>query len=255
MNKEEQSKDNPETMDLKDLMEAMGEHVTELRKRLIVSIIALIITVIIGMFTAEPVMQFLCRPIGGLDNLKSIEVTENVAAVFKVALLFGFILALPLITYEILAFILPALKSNEKKILFSFLPLFILFFLCGAAFTYYILLPAAIPFLVSFMGIKTEVRPANYISFSTNLIFWVGVIFELPLFIYMLARIGVLTSAMLMKNWRQAIVICTILAAVITPTVDPINMTLLMVPLILLFFLSVLFAKVAQSARSRQSKD
>ena len=96
------------------------------------------------------------------------------------------------------------------------------------------------------MGIKTEIRPSDYISFSTNLIFWIGIVFEMPILIYIAARLRIVRSAQLLKNWRQAVVVCAVLAMLITPTVDPVNMLLLMVPLIGLYFLSILFAKIAE---------
>ncbi len=233
-----------------ELFGAMEEHIVELRQRLIIAAGGLILAVVICFFFSEPIMQLLCLPIGGISELKSIEITENVAAVFDVVLLAGFILAFPLIAYEVLAFILPALKPNEKRLLFRFLPPVILFFLAGVCFAFFVVLPAAVPFLTSFMGIKTEIRPSNYISFSTSLIFWIGIVFEMPIVIYILSRLGIVTPAFLLRNWRQAVVICAVLAMVITPTVDPVNMMLLMVPLVALYFLSILFAKIGKRAIS-----
>lgn len=250
----EASDDTPlEPMSLREFAEAMGEHLTELRKRLVTSLIAFAAGFGVSMIFINPIMDYLCKPIGGISELRSIEVTENVAAVFRVAILSGFIIAFPVITYEILAFVLPALRSNEKKVLYTFLPLIVLFFLCGVAFSYFILLPVAVPFLTSFMDIKTEVRPENYISFATNMLFWIGIVFEMPIAIYIPAKLGVITAAQLLKNWRQAVVVCAILAMIITPTVDPVNMMILMVPLIALFFLSVFFAKIAERKRAKQS--
>ncbi len=229
---------------------ALEEHITELRKRLIISAAGFLAAVILCFCFSEKIMDFLCGPIGGLQHLTSIEITENVSSVFDVALLAGFILAFPLIAYEAFAFILPGLKTGEKKVLFRFLPPVILFFLAGICFAFYIVLPAAIPFLTSFMGIKTEIRPSDYISFSTNLIFWIGIVFEMPILIYIAARLGFIRAEQLLKNWRQAVVVCAILAMLITPTVDPVNMLLLMVPLTALYFLSILFAKLAERKRS-----
>lgn len=229
-----------------EIFGAMEEHIVELRKRLIIAAGGLILAVVICFFFSEPIMQLLCLPIGGMSELKSIEITENVSAVFDVVLLAGFILAFPLIAYEALAFILPALKPNEKRVLFRFLPPVIFFFLAGVCFAFFVVLPAAVPFLTSFMGIKTEIRPSDYISFSTNLIFWIGIVFEMPIVIYILSRLGIVTPAFLLRNWRQAVVICAVLAMVITPTVDPVNMMLLMVPLVALYFLSILFAKMGK---------
>ena len=164
----------------------------------------------------------------------------------KRTMLAGFILSFPLIAYEAFAFILPGLKTEEKAVLFRFLPPVILFFLAGICFAFFIVLPAAIPFLTSFMGIKTEIRPSDYISFSTNLIFWIGIVFEMPVIIFIAARLHIVRSAQLLKNWRQAVVVCAVLAMLITPTVDPVNMLLMMVPLIALYFLSILGAKLAE---------
>ena len=231
---------------------ALEEHITELRKRLIIAAAGFLAAVVICLFFSGQIMDFLCKPVGGMNSLTSIEITENVSSVFDVALLAGFILAFPLIAYEVFAFILPGLKSGEKKVLFRFLPPVILFFLAGVCFAFYIVLPAAIPFLTSFMGIKTEIRPSDYISFSTNLIFWIGIVFEMPILIYIAARLHIIRARQLLKNWRQAVVVCAVLAMLITPTVDPVNMLLLMLPLIALYFLSILFAKIAEEKTSGQ---
>ncbi len=234
---------------------AMEEHITELRRRLIISAGGFLAAVILCFFFSGQIMNYLCRPIGGLDSLTAIEITENVSSVFDVALLAGFILAFPLIAYEAFAFILPGLRSSEKAVLFRFLPPVILFFIAGVCFAFFIVLPAAIPFLTGFMGIRTEVRPSDYISFSTNLIFWIGIVFEMPILIYIGARLGIVHAAKLLRNWRQAVVVCAVLAMLITPTVDPVNMLLLMVPLIALYFLSILFATFAEKKREEQAED
>lgn len=231
---------------LGELFGALEEHITELRRRIIISAAGFLAAVVLCFFFSGPIMDFLCSPIGGLNTLTSIEITENVSAVFDVAMLAGFILAFPLIAYEAFAFILPGLKTGEKAVLFRFLPPVILFFLAGICFAFFIVLPAAIPFLTSFMGIKTEIRPSDYISFSTNLIFWIGIVFEMPVIIFIAARLHIICSGQLLKSWRQAVVICAVLAMLITPTVDPVNMMLLMVPLIALYFLSIFGAKLAE---------
>jgi sec-independent protein translocase protein TatC len=108
------------------------------------------------------------------------------------------------------------------------------------------MLPAAIPFLVNFLGIKTTPRLSNYVSFVTNLMFWVGVSFETPLVAFLLAKLRLITARMLLRGWRFAIVIIAVVAAVITPTADPINMFLLMLPLFALYILSIILAAVAR---------
>jgi len=126
-----------------------------------------------------------------------------------------------------------------------FVPAATLLFACGVAFAYFVMLPVTIPFLLTFLGIPTEVRPASYIHFVTGLLFWMGMVFETPLVVFGLAKFRIVSAAALLKHWRIAVVISAILAAVITPTVDPVNMALIMVPLMVLYLLSVLFARFA----------
>mgnify|MGYP001035870413 FL=1 len=229
-----------------EFLTGMGEHIEELRKRLLIAFLTLITAVIASFFFARPLMNWLALPVGGLSALQSIEITENMTAAMNVSLLCGIILASPMVFYQFLAFVLPGLKENEKRMVWLFLPAMILFFLIGALFAFYVILPAAIPFLTSFLGIKTAIRTGSYIKFTTGLMFWIGVSFELPVVIYILAKVGVVNAALLLKEWRIAVVVCAVLAMVITPTTDPVNMMLVMVPLVLLYFLSVLFASFAK---------
>lgn len=225
------------------------DHIEELRRRLLISLIALGVGVAISLFFGDRLVQLLTLPIGGLQKLQSIEITENLGVYMRVSLVAGVILASPVILYEVFLFLLPGLKPNEKRSVLWAMPLATLFFVGGVVFSFLVMLPAAIPFLVNFLGVQTLPRLSSYISFVTNLLFWVGVSFELPLFIYVLARFGLLTPKALLGYWRQAIVVIAILAAVITPTVDPVNMSLMMAPLIVLYFISILFAWIAQRGR------
>ncbi len=164
----------------------------------------------------------------------------------RVALLSGFILAFPVILFEILAFILPGLKKSEKKWLLLALPFATILFVGGVTFTYFVMLPAAVPFLVNFLGVQTIPSLNNYIKFVTNMMFWIGISFEMPLLIFILAKFGVVSGKMLLKQWRIAVVVIAVIAAVVSPTVDPVNMGLLMLPLFALYILSVLLAFTAK---------
>jgi len=118
------------------------------------------------------------------------------------------------------------------------------------AFAYFVMLPAAIPILINFMGMNTELRPSSYIKFITGVMFWIGVAFEFPLVIYVLALIRVVNAKQLLNQWRLAVVIIAVAAATITPTVDPVNMSIVMGPLILLYFISIGLASFAQRQNS-----
>ncbi len=227
-------------------------HIEELRKRLLIAVIGLAVGVGVSLFLGDKEVELLTIPIGGLSHLQSIEITENIGVYMRVSLLSGVIIAFPVIIYQLLMFILPGLTPREKRSVLVAIPFTTLFFLGGVAFAYFVMLPSALPFLINFLGVATNPRLSSYISFITNLLFWVGVSFELPLLVYVIARFGLITPKGLLKYWRQAIVIIAILAAVITPTVDPVNMSLMMLPLIVLYFISVLFAWFANRSREKQ---
>jgi sec-independent protein translocase protein TatC len=221
-------------------------HLDELRRRLFVAIITMVITTGASLALAQNFLQILAQPIGGLANLQAIEVTETIGVMMRVSLLGGFILAFPVFLYEIIAFTLPGLKPNEKKWLFIAIPFATLLFLGGVVFAYFVMLPSAIPFLTGMMGVKTIPRVSNYINFVTSLIFWIGIGFEEPLVVFALIKLKIITVGQLAKQWRIAIVIIAALSAVITPTVDPVNMGLLMLPLFGLYLLSLLLGLMAR---------
>jgi sec-independent protein translocase protein TatC len=226
-------------------------HINELRKRLLVCVIALSITTCVSFIFSQQIMEFLAKPIGGLSAMASIDVTENMSSFMKISLLSGVILVLPVILYEILAFIMPGLNPNERSWIWMAIPSATIFFIAGVAFTYYIMLPTALQFLINFMGITTSPRPNTYFNFVGSLMFWVGIIFEMPLLMYILARLRIVSAKTLLKQWRIALIISAVVAAVVTPTSDPVNMGLMMLPLFALYFISIIFAVFAR----REKKD
>jgi sec-independent protein translocase protein TatC len=191
-------------------------------------------------------LKFLTVPVGGMERLVAIEVTESVGVYMRVALLSGFIMALPIIVYQLLAYVVPGLYDNEKRWLFSAIPIATLLFISGVAFCYFVMLPTALPFLMNFLDVQAMISISRYLEFVTNLMFWIGLSFETPLVTFILAKLHIVSPAMLLKQWRYAVVVIAILAAMITPTVDPVNMGLLMAPLFAIYLLSVLFARIAQ---------
>lgn len=223
----------------------LSDHLEELRKTLFLSLIGLIIGIVAAAFFVNPALKFLTRPIGGLEYLQAIEVTETLSVYMRVALLGGLILALPWIAYQLLKFVGKGLKPKEKKGLYTAIPFAVLLFLGGAAFAFYIMLPASLKFFQEVLDVTTSIRLKSYISFVNNLLFWIGVSFQLPLIFFVLTKVGVVNSKMLIKGWRVALVTIAILAAVITPTGDPVNMMLFMLPLFVLYLLSILLSVFA----------
>lgn len=239
----------------KDTREMMWDQVEALRMHLLRAVLALVLTVCISFLFAQRIMDYLAIPAGGIDTLIAIEVTESIGVFMKVALFSGIALAIPYIVFELWLFAAPGLRPRERKMGLVGIPLASLFFIGGAAFTFYVMLPAALPFLNNFMGIKTELRPQSYFSFVTGLMFWIGIAFEFPLVIYVLSAIGFVNPKMLTEQWRLAIVIITIVAAIITPTVDPINQALVMAPMILLYFVSIGLSYLADAGRKRNQAE
>ncbi len=226
------------------------QHLNELRQRLFKAFFAVILTTAISFVFAGQLINYLARPIGGATALVSIEVTENISIFMRVALLAGIVFGMPFIVYQLLRFILPGLKTQEKTWLLLMVPLASLLFLAGVAFTWFIMIPSAVPFLVNFMGITTHVRPSNYFDFVTTLMFWIGICFELPLVIMFLARLKIVNAKQLANGWRYAIVASAIVAAAVTPTVDPVNMGLVMAPLFGLYLISIVLASIVARGKN-----
>jgi sec-independent protein translocase protein TatC len=175
-------------------------------------------------------------------ELTTIEVTESLSVFMRIALLSGIILAFPFIIFQAWLFAAPGLTSSEKKKFLGGIPFATLLFAAGLVFSYYILMPSALVamrLVNDYMGYKTQWKPDSYFKFSTGLLFWMGIGFEFPILIWILTSIGVVTPDLLRKQWRMAIVIIAVLAAAITPTVDPVTMFLVMGPLTALYFISI----------------
>jgi len=221
------------------------EHLEELRQRLFKAFAALVVATALSFVFAGQLVDFMAAPIGGRKALVSIEVTENVAIFMRVSLLSGVVLAIPVIAYQILAFVFPGLTQREKRWLVLSVPFASLLFISGVAFTWYVMLPAAIPFLINFLGITTQVRPNNYFEFTTSIMFWIGLSFEMPLIVFFLAKLKLVKASQLVQYWRHAVVVMAIVAAVVTPTIDPINMSLVMLPLGVLYAISIVLAVFA----------
>jgi len=229
-------------------------HLDALRKHLLRALLFMAMTTAISFAFSSQILAWLAQPLeGGVESLMAIEVTEPLSTLMRISLLAGFALALPYLVFEVWLFIAPALSPTARIWGLLAIPAVLFFFLGGIAFTYYVILPTAIPFLLNILGLPTQIRPASYISFTTGIMFWIGIAFEFPLIIFMLASLGWITYKTLIQQWRLAIVIIAIISALITPTIDPVNMSLVMLPLILLYILSIFLAYLA-NGRQRSAE-
>lgn len=228
-------------------------HLDALRKHLFRAAIVLVLATVIAFAFASQIIDLLAFPVGGIDALVAIDPTEPIGTFMRVSLLTAFAVTLPYIILELWLFIAPGLSRDSRIFGLYAIPIAVIFFIGGMAFAFYVLLPQAIPFLINFGGITSQIRPSSYIRFVTSIMFWLGIAFQFPLIIYVLARVGLIRARVLIEQWRLAIVIIAVLSAAITPTIDPVNMALVMGPMIVLYFLGILLAMVAERSRLREA--
>lgn len=241
-------------------------HLAELRTRLVRSVIAIAVTTTLSFVFGKQIFDVLTyksqliRPV--FDFLSSkmhltpppnvsliyIDMTEMLGTYMKVSLVAGIILAMPFLVHELVMFIAPALTPKEKKYVYLILPWITTMFIFGVVFTYFILLPPSTRFLLTFgSDIATpQIKVGNYVSLVTRLLLVVGLVFELPVVTTLLAQLGIISGKWLASKRKLAVIIAFIVGAIITPTLDPINQTLVALPLILLYEMSIWLARIFQ---------
>jgi sec-independent protein translocase protein TatC len=221
------------------------EHLEELRQRLLRVLIALAIGVILASLITRPIIQSLVAPIA--DQVQATRLTENFSVFFKVASVIGIVIAMPVIVYQLFRFASPGLKRTERRYVIVGVPLATLSFGSGVVFAARVILPSAIPFLNTFLADMIPQRPTidPYITLVTNVMLWTGLVFETPLVMFFLAKLGVVTPQGFAKARRVVIIGAAIASAIITPTTDVVNMLLIMVPFIVLYEMGILLARFA----------
>ena len=231
----------------------LREHLEELRRRLIFVVVFVILAMIVAFVFRNPIFAFLLEP--GFSQLDekpiATEVLETVGVTFKVTLLVAFAASLPVVLYHVIMFASPGLTTRERLYVFLFLPGVLIAFGAGVAFGYYVLFPPAFYFLFNFgsENVNPEIRIASYVNVITSLMFWMGVVFQIPLVLFALGRLGVVSSRWLMRRWRFAVLLAFIAAAMITPTFDPVNQTFVAVPIIVLYLFGILLARFGERLR------
>ena len=243
---------------MRDRELSLFEHLGELRRRLLVAVVALLIGSGVAFAFFRQIIRWLVRPAqelsGGDGSLIFTEVTEMLATSVQVSLVGGVVLASPVILYQVVMFAAPALTSKERRYLLAFLPGVLLAFASGVAFGYFILAPPALHFLLTFgADVATPmIRVSNIVNLMIRLLFWLGMAFETPLVMYLLAQLGIVSARAFSRFRRYWVVVAFLIAAIITPTIDPVNQALVAVPLLGLYEVGVLLAWVA-GRRRRQA--
>lgn len=224
---------------------ALLPHLLELRTRVVNAVIAIVVATLVGSLISEYFLAVIAGPIGGLSSLQAIRVTESFNVFFRIALTLGIVLASPFVIAQLWIFVAAGLRRVERRWFYLLFPFALVLFLTGVAFAYIVMLPVAVPFLTTFMGIQTLPTLDDYTSFVTSILLWVGVSFEMPLVVFVLAKFKIVSAGLLVRHWRIAIVVISVLSAIITPTPDLINMGLVAAPLMVLYLLSIILALFA----------
>ena len=223
------------------------EHLEELRKRLVVSIVTVFVTFLLSWGWAPQIFEFLARPIRRVlppgQSLAYTTLTEPFLMYFRVALLAGTLAASPILLWQIWLFISPALYRREKRWVFPFVFFGVVFFLSGCAFAYYEAFPLVVGFLIGVgKPFQAVITINEYVSMATKLILGLGLCFEMPILVFFLARLGIVSERWLLAKFKYAVLIIFIIAAVITPTPDIATQCVFALPMIALYLLGILIA-------------
>jgi sec-independent protein translocase protein TatC len=225
---------------------SLVEHLDELRARLIVCIVAFGVALALCFWQNHLLLEIAGGPLpDGHKKLITFGVTEPFTTTVTVAAYGAIVLSLPVVLYQLYAYILPAFSPGEKRVILPILLLFPALFLAGIAFAYFVVMPAAVKFLLNFNDTQfnIQVRAKDYYSFFSMTMLAGALVFQLPLVILAVTRLGIVKVEQLTKNRRYAYLVIAVIAAAL-PGVDPVSMIIEMVPLLVLFELSILIAKV-----------
>ncbi|EJP75771.1 MULTISPECIES: twin-arginine translocase subunit TatC [Campylobacter] len=232
------------------MFEELKPHLVELRKRLAISIFAVIVCFGLCFLFWNPLLAWMTAPLKQAlpagSNIVFTQVQEPFFTAMKVAFFAGLILALPVIFWQFWLFVAPGLYENEKKYVIPFVISATFMFICGAAFCYYVVVPLGFQFLINFGGQLFTAMPSigEYVGFFTKILIAFGISFELPVITFFLAKIGLIDDLILKKYFRYAVVVIFTFSAIVTPP-DVLSQFLMAVPLLGLYGLSILIAKSA----------
>ena len=251
---EELSPEQVEATQRGDKVVSVGEHLLELRNRLTIATLTLVLTTVLALVFAQDAIDYLLAPGRDADpDFRPIftELLGFFGAYIKVSLLIGVTLAMPMILYQGVMYLNPALTSGERRWILPIILLASVSFAGGAAFAFFVAWPPALNFLLNFGSdvVDAQVTINDYINKLTRFMFWTGVIFETPLVLMGLGFLGVVSSHGLAHAWRWAIIGSFVLAAVITPSVDPVTQAAVALPLITLYGLGILLVKLVERHR------
>jgi sec-independent protein translocase protein TatC len=231
------------------------EHLDELRTRIVIAVFAFVVALGLCFWQNHQLLKIINDPLPKGTKPITLSPTEPFTTTLTVAAYAALLIALPVILYQLYAFILPAFSPNEKKVALPLLLMVPVLFVAGAVFAYFVVVPAALTFLLNFNDhqFNTQIRARDYYSFVLLTLVAAGIVFQVPVGILGLTRLGILTPQKLKRNRRYAYLGCAVVAALL-PGVDPVSMLIEMVPLVVLYELSILLS-VAFGRSSAEGAD
>jgi sec-independent protein translocase protein TatC len=239
------------------------EHLVDLRKRIVNSLVAIGIGAVVGFSVSKHVINYIIEPMRTAlranhleDQLYYTSPASYVGLVINLGVYLGIAMAMPVVLYQIWQFVAPGLYKHERRAATGFIISSMLLFLCGIAFAYYVLLPQTLTFIVGFASdgpVKPLISINEYFSLILIVMLGLGIIFELPVLIFILSIFGIVTPKFLFKNFRYAMLLITVAAAIVTPTPDATTMLIFMAPMIGLYFVGILVSYIV--VRNKRKAD
>lgn len=241
----------------------LREHLGELRDRLVKSVAALAIGMVGGWYLVDPALDIFlkrwCNPDRMECVLKYFDPTEGLMTALRLSFYFGLVISLPIILFQIIRFVAPGLTPTEQRVMYIALPAVLLLFTIGSSFAVVLVSPAMLEFLTTLpIGggkLVPDLRAVSTINLAANIALWMGFVFQLPLVMFMLTWFGLVPAQRYVAFWRYAVVLIAVIAALITPTPDPVNMTLVGAPMLVLYFVGIGLARVAERRRQLPPAD
>jgi len=255
-----QDEEVDETSDGSDGSSRMSflDHLEELRKRIIYSVYGILAGCCVSFFFAVPLTHYLEKYLTSFGGkLQFTELMGGFMFYFKVGAFAGLVLAMPVVLLQLWLFIAPGLYQRERKVVIPFVASASLLFGAGVAFAHFVAIPSMLRFFASFESPYVDMRPniSEAFDFYLKMILAFGAVFQMPILVFFLARFGIVTAGFLWKHFRYAILIIFIIAAIATPTADPVNQTIFAAPMIVLYLISIGVAKIFQKKKPKDDDD
>lgn len=239
------------------------DHLVELRKRLISALAAVGVGMVLGLLVAKHFINYIIEPMQTAlranhldDKLYYTNPAGYISLVINLGLYLGIVIAMPWVLYQVWLFVAPGLYKHERRAVASFIGSSMFLFLCGIAFGYFVMLPQVLTFVVGFANdgpIKPLISINEYFSLILLVLIGLGIIFEMPVVIFILSLFGIVTPKFLLRNFRYALLLITVAAAIVTPTPDATTMLIFMAPMVVLYFIGVLVSYAV--LRNKRAKE